>query len=191
MIHFGIEPFGLNGEQSLQFLIKYNPPDVRSRVRLHGTFLFGSIGGDVENRPPFSKRERLKRKLESYPILVRLREIVTPLGVLIVEGYSLDNDWLPFEQFFPVIDPLTSGQVHFFNVTDDFYRKEDFKQLVEFRKNYCPRRKSCALPCPLHRIREALNWMKNLKILANIQFEFRIKFLPYQLIYGIKFQNQL
>jgi len=113
---------------------KYNPPDVRSRVRLHGTFLFGSIGGDVENRPPFSKREWLKRKLESYPILVRLREIVTPLGVLIVEGYSLDNDWLPFEEFFPVIDSLTSGQVHFFNVTDDFYRKEDFKQLVESGK---------------------------------------------------------
>ena len=113
---------------------KYNPPDIRSRTRLHGTFLFGSIGGDNENRPPFTKREWLKRKLESSPILVRLREIVTPLGVLIVEGYATNNDWLPFDEFVPVIDSLNNGQVHFFSVSDSYYENEDFKQLVDSGK---------------------------------------------------------
>jgi hypothetical protein len=113
---------------------KYNPPDIRSRTNLHGTYLFGSIGGDEQYTPPFTRREWLKKKLESSPILAKLREVITPLGVLIIEGYSIEDDWLPFEEFYPVIDSLNVGQVHFFSTKKDYFENEDFNLLVESGK---------------------------------------------------------
>ncbi len=113
---------------------KYNPPDIRSRTRLHGTFLYGSIGGDNENQPPVTKQEWRKRKLDSASILGRLWEIITPLGILLVEGYSIRNDWLSFEELIPVIDSLNAGQVHFFSVQDADLTDDDFKALIDAGK---------------------------------------------------------
>ncbi|MCE7915801.1 MAG: hypothetical protein DYH15_14335 [Nitrosomonas sp. PRO4] len=113
---------------------KYNPPDIRSRTNLHGTFLFGSIGGDEQHIPPFTRRDWLRKKLESSPILAKLREIITPLGFLVIEGYSITNDWLPFEDFYPVIDSLNPGQVHFFSTQIDYRENEDFANLIQSGK---------------------------------------------------------
>lgn len=110
---------------------KYNPPDIRSKTNLHGTFLFGSIGGDEQHLPPFTRRDWLKKKLESSTILAKLREVITPLGFLFIEGYSVFNDWLPFENLVPVIDSLNPGQVHFFSTRTEYYKNDDFKQLID------------------------------------------------------------
>ncbi len=99
---------------------KYKPLDPRNRHRLHCTFLFGGIGGpDAGEQPPLTKMEWLKRKQVAVGLMRRLPELISPLGVLAIEGYVPGKDWLSAEDLAPIIDDLADGQAHLFSMSDE------------------------------------------------------------------------
>src|SRR5690349_14297791 len=106
-------------ELELLFEEKYNPVDARNRSRLHGTFLFGCVNRSVEEeRPPLLRKEWLRRKQVALSLARRLPELVTPLGILAIEGYAGEQDWLSPEDLFPIVEELAIGQTHIFSVRD-------------------------------------------------------------------------
>jgi hypothetical protein len=110
---------------------KFNPTDPRNRSNLHCTFLFGSVGRiETTERPPLNRFELSSRRQVAIALARRLPEVLTPFGVLLVEGYAGDRDWLQPEDLFPILDQLTHNQVHLFSVTEDIERHSYIDELV-------------------------------------------------------------
>ncbi len=100
---------------------KDRPIDPRNRFKLHGTFLFGCVDQtDSSKRPPLTLIEWLTRKQTSVSLLLRLPELITPMGVLLIEGFAGDRDWLHINDLAPIVARLNPGQVHVFSVKDQF-----------------------------------------------------------------------
>lgn len=96
---------------------RYNPSDPHNRHNLHCTFLFGRIDrDDYSETVPLDYRELRKRKQVARKFLDRLPEIITPFGLLMIEGYNSDLDWLPLEDLLStVVEDLLPNQVHIFS----------------------------------------------------------------------------
>lgn len=84
--------------------------------RLTCAFLFGRVDDDSDNsRPPVSKFEFLQKKLEAVKILsVYSKELLSPYGVVFIDGYNYKNDWLQIEDLAPVFANYGKGQVQYF-----------------------------------------------------------------------------
>ena len=104
-----------------------NPIDPRNRSNLHCTYLFGLVDRDDESeRTPLDKREWLKRKQVAAVFARRLPELITPLGLLFIEGYNSERDWFSLEDLLStIVDELNPNQVHLFSynreIEDDPY----------------------------------------------------------------------
>jgi hypothetical protein len=110
---------------------KFSPANPRNRSNLHCTYLFGRVDRDeYDERPPLSRVEWIKRKQVAVALARRLPELVTPLGVMVIEGYAGEKDWLPPEDLFPILDKLKPGQTHLYSVTDELARNEFINELV-------------------------------------------------------------
>ena len=60
----------------------------------------------------------------------RLPELVTPLGILVIEGYAGRRDLLAPEQFLPILADLGPEQVHAFSVSEELAGEPYVKELV-------------------------------------------------------------
>lgn len=119
----------------------YRPSDPRNRLRLHCTYLYGSVSrSDETENPPLNFMQYTKRRQIAIALARRIPEIVTPLGTLIIEGYS-DEDWFKIEDLYPIIDELGEGQVYLFsasnNIKDNIFIRTlvDSGKLVLFRES--------------------------------------------------------
>lgn len=114
---------------------KYYPLDIRNRIQLHCTSLFGLINrGEPCEQTPLNKKTWLKRKQTAINLARRMLEITTPLGVIVFEGYDPLSDWFNIDDIFPIIDTFIPGQVHFFSVSENIASNELFKSLQESGK---------------------------------------------------------
>lgn len=115
---------------------KYNPSEPRNRHNLHCTFLYGRVDREDESeKVPLNQREWYKRKQIAIALARRLPELVTPLGVFIIEGYNSKTDWLSFEDLLSaVVDELNPGQAHIFSVTYDIAQNPYASQLIKENK---------------------------------------------------------
>jgi hypothetical protein len=114
---------------------KYKPSDPRNRSKLLCTFLFGNVNRTGESeRPPLSRREWAKRNRVANNLLQRLPEIITPLGILLIDGYAGKRDWLSLNDLALTIDDLNTEQVHLFNAVGDLKEEltshEDIADLI-------------------------------------------------------------
>ena len=98
-----------------------NPVAPRDRRHLHLTYLFGRAGErSLNERPPGSTLELLQRTaLHSTPLLSRIMETTTPLGVLLVDGLSWGRDWLGTDALSGILSAFSPGQVYWFGWTPD------------------------------------------------------------------------
>jgi len=111
---------------------KYEPINPRNRLKLHCTYLFGNVSRtEEEERPPLTEFELLTRKQTAVALARRLPKILTPLGVLVIEGYAGERDWFNPEDFLPIIDKLNPGQVHIFNVTEELAKNTYIVHLIK------------------------------------------------------------
>lgn len=111
---------------------KYEPINPRNRLKLHCTYLFGNVSRtEEEERPPLTEFELTTRKPTAIALAHRLPEILTPLGVLVIEGYAGERDWFSPENFFSIIDKLNPGQVHIFNVTEELTKNKYIVHLIK------------------------------------------------------------
>lgn len=89
---------------------KFRLTDSRDRLNLHITYLMGGVEEiDINKRPPLTQGEFFRRKTVINTLLNRLPSVITPKGVLIIDGYNL-NDQLSLEDLAPILYNLGSGQ---------------------------------------------------------------------------------
>ena len=93
-----------------------NPVAPRNRRNLHLTYLFGRSGERNPNEgPPRSVQELLRRTaLHATPLLSRIVETTTSLGVLLVDGLIPGRDWLGTEPLYGILSAFSPGQVYWF-----------------------------------------------------------------------------
>ena len=94
----------------------YEPPAPRSRQRLHLTYLFGRAGErSSDERPPRNTRELAQRRaVHANPLLSRILETTTTLGVLLVDGLTYGRDWLAIESLVGLLSAFSARQVYWF-----------------------------------------------------------------------------
>lgn len=98
-----------------------NPIAPRNRRVLHLTYLFGRAGERNSNEAPPRSTQELRRRtaLHATPLLSRVVETTTPLGVLLVDGLSWGRDWLNIEALSGILSAFSPGQVYWFGWNPD------------------------------------------------------------------------
>jgi len=125
------------GWRSLQpiFEEKYFSPSPRNRLKLNCTYLFGNVGQSEKNkRPPLDDFEFIEREQVAITLVRRLPEIITPFGILIIEGYAGDRDWFTLKNLIPIINKLNSKQTHIFSATEELKENKLISKLIEREK---------------------------------------------------------
>ena len=106
--------------RSLHSLFTENsfPQDIRDRHRLCATFLFGCVDKeDAESSVPCEEFELDSRRQIAVSLLRRLPDILTPRGILVIDGWNCANDWLHSADLYPVLKLLGPSQVILFSAT--------------------------------------------------------------------------
>ena len=110
---------------------KFKPADPRNRSRLHCTFLFGAVNRTEEvERPPFDEFAFGEREDIAVSLARRLPEIVTPFGLLLIEGYAGNADWFSPKRLYSVLNAFEHEQVHLFSVTPELEQNRYIQRLV-------------------------------------------------------------
>lgn len=93
-----------------------NPSAPRHRRNLHLTFLFGRAGERNPNEAPPRSTQELRRRtaLHATPLLSRIVETTTSLGVLLIDGLSCGRDWLSTDSLSGILSAFRPGQVYWF-----------------------------------------------------------------------------
>lgn len=100
----------------------------RSTTALKIRMLFGGLHLAEDQRPPSDELSFALREQEALSMLGRLvDELITPRGVLAIEGYRANADWLGSRSLFGVLSRLQHGQAHLFSanletIEDPFVR---------------------------------------------------------------------
>lgn len=91
----------------------------RNPSELRVYHVFGSVVLDVDQQPPVDLLQRAARLKSARETLAELTSrLVTPRGVLLIEGYGAD-DWLEPEDLFAALSDLLPGQAHVFSATSE------------------------------------------------------------------------
>lgn len=92
------------------------PRFIRSRSRPPLYYLFGCAGWeDTQCRPPSDRRELNTRRIRhSLPMLNRMLDTATTLGIIVVDGFTPNRDWLKVEDILGAIGTSAHQQVLWF-----------------------------------------------------------------------------
>ena len=113
----------------------YFPRDPRNRRVLHATFLYGALNqSELRQRAPLSQFEFIGRQQVARNLAQRLPNVLTPFGVMAVEGYNGEDDWYTWEDFYALLQTLGTGQVHVFSVDEEKAQNPVFAELVRTGK---------------------------------------------------------
>lgn len=127
--------FRINGrEVGLVLSNQDNPAAPRNRQLLHLTCLFGRAGeSHPSERPPSTSNELLQRKYQhAAPLIARLKETTTSLGVLLIDGLTCGLDWLDSDILSGILGTFAPSRVFWFGWDQDcFHKNKEFQQFVE------------------------------------------------------------
>jgi hypothetical protein len=91
----------------------------RSVTKLQLRYLFGGLGLPEDERPPVGAVAEAESRARAAETLNTLADtIITPRGVLVIDGYQT-GDWLRPQELFTFATRLQAHQAHLFSVTDD------------------------------------------------------------------------
>ena len=92
------------------------PPAIRSRIRPPIYHLFGHAGSlDPRARPPLERRElNIRRVNDAQPLVRRILDTATRLGLVLVEGVVAERDWLRIDDFFGAMGNAGYHQIIWF-----------------------------------------------------------------------------
>jgi len=113
----------------------YIPSDPRSKSRLNIWHLFGSlIAPDSSLKPPLNKESYWSFENRAVLLANRIKELITPIGILCIEGYHSEKDWFSTDKFFPIINSLMNEQVHLFSASEEHFRNDRLSHLISNNK---------------------------------------------------------
>jgi hypothetical protein len=91
----------------------------RSATSLQLRHLFGGLGLPEEEWPPTTAIAEVESRARAAEMLNALADtIITPRGVLVIDGYRTD-DWLRPQELFTFVTRLQAGQAHLFSTTEE------------------------------------------------------------------------
>ena len=92
------------------------PPAIRSRVRPPIYHLFGHAGSlDPRARPPLDRNElNIRRVNDAQPLVRRILDTATRLGLVLVDGVVPERDWLRIDDFIGAIGNAGHHQIIWF-----------------------------------------------------------------------------
>lgn len=111
------QTFRINGRDVEPILSNLdNPASPRSRRNLHLTYLFGRAGERNASEAPPSSIQELRRRtsLQATPLLSRVVETTTSLGILVIDGLNFHRDWLSADTIYGILSAFSPGQVYWF-----------------------------------------------------------------------------
>ena len=110
---------------------EYIPSDARSKSRINIWYLFGSIiAPENELKPPLNKESFWSFENRAVILANRIKELITPIGILCIEGYSADKDWFSTDKLFPIINSLMNEQVHLFSTNEEHFKNDRLSYLI-------------------------------------------------------------
>ncbi len=114
---------------------RHEPRDPRNKFKLHCTFLFGSVDRiEDEERAPLTEFQIQERDEVAIKLAGRLPEIITPLGLLLIEGYNGALDWFQPKRLYAIVNKLNPGQAHIFSVDDELLSDKYIGELIRTGK---------------------------------------------------------
>ncbi|WP_158700525.1 hypothetical protein [Cronobacter dublinensis] len=125
-----------NGRQAEPILLGNPTPTIlRSIKRLPIFYLFGRAGVGVEKLdPPKNLQTLAQRRLQhATAMLINAKESATALGLIVIDGYMANNDWLKAEELLAAISDVSKGGIVWFGDEPNFDEDDldTFNNLIE------------------------------------------------------------
>jgi hypothetical protein len=103
----------------------------RSATELQLRYLFGGLGLPEDERPPVDEIQEVETRARVVEMLNTLADtIITPRGVVVIEGYRVD-DWLTPQELFTFISRLQSGQAQLFSASDTLRQNQFVRAAID------------------------------------------------------------
>ena len=98
--------------------------------------LFGSVERpDPGEAPPRDLADLRRRRADATAMLLRVRELLSPRGSILIEGWDPDQDWLRPRDLAPALQDFVPGQVIAFGIGEEAEGRlrddDDFAALLE------------------------------------------------------------
>ena len=106
--------FTTSGREPIAVLLGDPPPQIlRSRKRPPVYYLFGRAGAGLGDfKPPLANQALSQRRLHHATAMLRtVNETATALGLIVIDGYKPDRDWLRAEDLLAVLASAPLGGV--------------------------------------------------------------------------------
>ncbi|WSA78836.1 ATP-binding protein [Streptomyces sp. NBC_01799] len=134
-----VDPAWRAGLQSEWRTVQQGVPQ-RDRTRVsrnvydvQALMLFGGVDQPADDQPPATRPELTRRRAIAAEALGRvMSDALTPRGLLVVEGWGLD-DWLTPETLYAQICDSVPGQVHLFSATDEILADDHIQEAVDLQ----------------------------------------------------------
>lgn len=98
---------------------------------LQALMLFGGVDQPPDEQPPSTRPKLTHRQAIAGEALGRVvSDGLTPRGLLVVEGWGLD-DWLTPASLFAQICDAVPGQVHIFSATDEILADDHIREAID------------------------------------------------------------
>jgi hypothetical protein len=105
----------------------------RSTARTPLYYLFGRAGiSDPQAMAPHNRQTlRIRQNVHAVPMLNRLAETTTPVGLLVIDGVTLGRDWLASDALLTTIEQLPTGQVLWCGFDREASIPPDYVELID------------------------------------------------------------
>lgn len=112
------------------------PTAGRSTTRTPIYYLFGRAGiADPRAMAPRTRTElRARLTLQAIPMLNRLPDTATSVGLVVIDGFNRARDWMPSDSLLAVIDQMPAGRVLWCGWKDEFKVHEELCDVIQAGK---------------------------------------------------------
>lgn len=109
------------------------PYNFKSKQILHISYLYGCLNQSMDEiKPPCSIFDFSTYTANASLLLNQIdREFLSPMGVLVIDGYDYDKDWMKDDVLFAVCKKLAKEQVFCFGFKDEYLQSKYIEKLVK------------------------------------------------------------
>lgn len=108
--------------------------DPRNKSNLHISYLLGYIAtASDSDLPPTNLLQQVRRRNVSNSLLSRIPSLVTPKGIIVIEGYSL-KDQLSIGDLYTYLSTLGQNQILICSADEELMADPMIKDLIESKK---------------------------------------------------------
>lgn len=109
------------------------PYNFKSKQVLHISYLYGCLNQSMDDAKPPCSLFDLSICVANASLLLNQinREFLSPMGILVIDGYDYSKDWLKDDVLFAICKKLAKQQVYFLNFKEEYLKSKYIKKLVD------------------------------------------------------------